>query len=233
MQNTSDLWKRLIRQHNTQREFAFEINGEWYGSEAEISHHVTGELFERFGVGNVCTAKLEAVFEVDEIPANAEIRRYVRLVSGDTEECSEWLPQGVFYVKRRAESDGIWSIEAYDALRRTGGKYVREVDEEEWPQPADVIVEKIARRMGLVDADDNVLLDARNAINPHYMVESPGDRIVAEVLSAIAAAHFGNFIMSDAGKLRLVPLLGLPAETNYLVDEHGDPIVLGGVRILV
>ena len=232
MQNTSDLWKKLIREYNTQREFAFEINGEWYGSEAEISHHVTGELFETFGVGNVCTAKLEAVFELDEIQANAEIRRYVRLVSEDSGECSEWLPQGVFYVKRRAEADGIWTIEAYDALRRTGGKYVREGEQEEWPQAADVVIEKIARRIGLVDDDENVLLDIRNEINPKYMVAHPGDRIVAEVLSAIAAAHFGNFIISDAGKLRLVPLLGLPAETNYLVDEHGDPITFGGVRIL-
>lgn len=44
----------------------------------------------------------------------AEIRRYIRLVNGD--RSSEWLPKGVFYVNRRSWEDGLWSIEAYDAM---------------------------------------------------------------------------------------------------------------------
>ena len=49
----------------------------------------------------------------------------------------------------------------------------------------------------------------------------------------IAAAHGGNWHMSDAGRLRLVPLLSAPAESSLLVTEHGDAILFGGVRILV
>lgn len=224
MQETSEVWKRLIRDGNTKREFAFDINGVWYGNEAEVSHRVTGEMFGTFGVGNVCTAKLDAVFEINEIPARAKIQRFVRLVNQD--EVSEWLAQGVFYVKRREEADGLWTVEAYDALRGTGGMYVTDEVQEEWPQAADTVVEKIAQRLG-------VAIDTRTTISATYMVEHPNDRTIEEVLSAIAAAHFGNFIMSDAGELRLVPLLCLPPETNYLVDEHGDAITLGGVRILV
>ena len=58
-----------------------------------------------------------------------------------------------------------------------------------------------------------------------------------EILGYIAAAHAGNFIITDAGALRLVPLYN-PAVNNdpdggYLVTEDGHPIVIGGVRILV
>jgi hypothetical protein len=56
-------------------------------------------------------------------------------------------------------------------------------------------------------------------------------------LCAIAAAHGGNWVITDEGKLRLIPLGSAPAETNNLVTEHGDTITFGegkeGVSILV
>jgi hypothetical protein len=45
--------------------------------------------------------------------------------------------------------------------------------------------------------------------------------------------YVGAFIMTDEGKLRLVSILELPPETNYLIDEVGDAITFGGDRILV
>ena len=53
------------------------------------------------------------------------------------------------------------------------------------------------------------------------------------MLRYIAAAHAGNWIMSDAGELRLIKINELPEETNYLIDEIGDWITFGGDRILV
>lgn len=39
--------------------------------------------------------------------------------------------------------------------------------------------------------------------------------------------------MTDKGQLRLLPLNGLPEETNLLVTEYGDIITFGGVGIIV
>ena len=39
-QTTSALWQTLIRDRNTVREYAFDVGGVWYGSDAEVSHSV-------------------------------------------------------------------------------------------------------------------------------------------------------------------------------------------------
>ena len=54
-----------------------------------------------------------------------------------------------------------------------------------------------------------------------------------EVLAEIAVANAGNWIITDAGKLLLVPLNSIPAETHYLVTEYGYAITFGGTRILL
>ena len=80
----------------------------------------------------------------------------------------------------------------------------------------------------------DVELDERNVYLPYTMDEYPaGEYMRRDALRDIAAAHGGNWHMSDAGRLRLVPLLSAPAESSLLVTEHGDAILFGGVRILV
>ena len=54
-----------------------------------------------------------------------------------------------------------------------------------------------------------------------------------EVLGMIAASYGGNFVMSDAGELRLVMLNELPPETGLLINYSGDYIVFGEDRIKV
>ena len=60
-----------------------------------------------------------------------------------------------------------------------------------------------------------------------------GEYMRRDALRDIAAAHGGNWYISDAGKLRLAPLISFPPETGYLVTEHGDAILFGGTRILL
>ena len=67
-----------------------------------------------------------------------------------------------------------------------------------------------------------------------YTVEYPNDYTMREALGFIAAAHGGNFIITDAGRLLLHTTAALPAETNFLVEsETGGAILLGEVRLLV
>ena len=113
-QQTSALWQALIRDRNTVRECAFDINGVWYGDEAEVSHSVDYSLFDSFGIGNAMSATLNLDLYAKEIPRGAVIKRYIRLVNGA--QASEWLPKGVFFTNRREVEDGLWTIEAYDAM---------------------------------------------------------------------------------------------------------------------
>lgn len=223
-QSTSQLWKTLWEMGNTRREYAYEINGTWYSESDVVEQDGDASLYDDFGIGNARIASLTLGLYADDIPRGAQIKKYVRLVNGD--QVSEWLPKGVFYANRRKDDDGYWKIEAYDAMRKAAIRWIPD-QSLEFPLPMTTAVSEFARIMG-------VKIDSRTNINPAYMIEYPTEnRQIREELAAIAAAHGGNFVISDAGELLLVPLISIPEKTNYLVTEHGSAITFGGVRILV
>lgn len=231
-QQTSELWKALWRTPGTAREYQFDIAGKIYGPDVEVTHSVDSGLYEQFGIGHASTAKLTLSLLADSIPRAATIKRYIRLRNG--EQASEWIPKGVFFINRRSEEDGYWTVEAFDAMRRAEQSW--EPDQSlEFPLPMPEAVEEFARIMG-------VEIDPRTQLNPAYAIDYPasdpgseaGDYYsIRQELQWIAAAHAGNWIITGEGKLLLVPLLSIPPETNYLVTEHGDAITLGGVKLLV
>lgn len=231
-QNTSTLWKALWRTPGTTREYQFDIAGKIYGPDAETSHSVDSGLYEQFGFGNACTAKLTLSLFADNIPRAATIKRYIRLRHG--KRVSEWLPKGVFFTSRRSVEDGYWTIEAFDAMRKAEQPWNPDQNLN-FPLPMPAAVAEFARIMG-------VEIDPRTTLNPNYTIGYPasdpesesGDYYsIRQELQWIAAAHAGNWIITGEGKLLLVPLLSIPPETNYLVTECGDAITLGGVKILV
>lgn len=223
-QTTSDLWKTLWRAKNTRKEYGFDISGTWYGPEAEVEHSVTSGLYEAFGIGNAATAQLSISLYADDIPRGATIKRYVRLRNG--EQVSEWLPKGVFFTNRRTEDDGYWTVEAYDAMRKAETVWTPD-QALEFPLS---MPDAVAVFCGLMDVE----LDSRTALNAAYTIDYPANEYtIRQELCYIAAAHGGNWVITDAGRLLLLPLLSMPEETNRLVDERGDAITFGGVRILV
>lgn len=231
-QTTSALWKTLWKTPGTEREYKFEIAGKVYGPDVEVSHSVDSGLYETFGIGNAATAKLTLSLFADSIPRAATIKRYIRLRNGT--QASEWLPKGVFFANRRSEEDGYWTVEAFDAMRKAEQPW--EPDQSlKFPLSMPAAVKEFARMMG-------VEIDPRTVLNPAYTIDYPasdpesgtGDYYsIRQELQWIAAAHAGNWIITDEGKLLLVSLLSIPPETNYLVTEYGDAITFGGVRILV
>lgn len=76
-----------------------------------------------------------------------------------------------------------------------------EPPESEWPKAMTDTVEEIARRLG-------VEIDERTQIHTGelYVVPYPGSNTLMDVLCAIGGIHGGNWIITPAGKLRLVPL---------------------------
>lgn len=223
-QETSSLWKALLRTKGTKKEYQFDINGTVYGPEREVEHSVDAGLYEEFGIGNAATAKLTLKLYADSIPRAATIKRYVRLKNGS--QATEWLPKGVFFTNRRSEEDGQWTVEAFDAMRKAERVWTPD-QSLTFPMTAPNAVAEIARIM-------QVQVDPRTQLDPSYTIDYPAnDYTLRDELRFIAAAHAGNWVVTGEGELLLVPLLSAPPETFYLVTEYGEPITFGGVRILV
>ena len=177
------------------------------------------------GIGSCVSKEIDlAVKPQGVIPRMAEIMVLVRPVADGVE--TAWLKKGVFYIDTRQEdkTTGLLTIHGYDAMLKAEETYLKASDTGEWPQPESVVVAEIAQRMG-------VELDSRNTLTD-APVPYPNDYTMREILGFIAVSHCGNWIITDAGALRLVPLVSAPPETNYLATDDGFVLTMGGHRIL-
>lgn len=234
MHSVTDLYRTLLADKNHRVETKLIIAGVEYG-QADIlanSLRIYGGLYSTFGIGNCCSRQIEfQIFQKGDIPRQAKIQVFVRLVVG--EQASEWIPKGVFFFSTR-ETDrvtGVLSVHGYDAMLKAEETWLdSSYDTDTWPMPAATAVNDIAARMG-VEVDSRTALDA--SFPMQYPVDDDGDMTMREALGRIAVANAGNWIITDEGKLLLVGLNSMPKETNYLVTENGSAITFGGVRILV
>ena len=147
---------------------------------------------------------------------------------------SEWLQKGVYYIDTREithnEDDlDLLILHGFDAMLFAEQGYP-EVDQG-WPEEGVVdtaIVSTIAETMG-------VTVDSRtfSVMTDGNMIPLPGTRTLREMLGYIASMYIGSFVMTDTGELRLISIVDLPPDTNYLVDTLGYVSVFGEDRILV
>ena len=232
MQTTSNLYKSLLQNPDHEKEIKMVIAGVEYGMNNIVSCSTSGGLFSEPGIGNCASRQIDLeVFPVGTIPRQAEIQAFVRLVYG--EQASEWIPKGVFFIstRKRNKLTGTLTITGYDAMLKAEQTWLTsDYDAENWPMTQADAVSDIAGRIG-------VEVDSRTVLSEEYPVEYPvgenGDLTMREVLSGIAVSNAGNWIITDAGKLRLIGYGDIPNETNLLVTEHGEAILFGGVRIIV
>ncbi len=236
MQATSDVYKNLYANPDHVVETMVSVAGVEYDEGYIYSLRTFGSLYAN-GIPTVgCCVSREIELTIrpqGAIPRMAEIRVFTRLTLRDryTDEIrssSEWIPKGVFYTDTRQTGDDgrAVSIRGYDIMLLAEQVFLAESDVGEWPQSAPDVTEQIAQRLG-------VTIDSRTVLNPAYMVPYPGDYTMREILGQIAAAHAGNWITSDSGELLLVGLAGIPPEASLLVNETGEAISFGGVRIIV
>lgn len=201
-------------------EYKFDIAGTEYGMGDVLSAKIESPLFSKFSVGNACSAELDIVFwPKSTIPKMAKIIPYIK--SGGS-----WLKLGEFYTDTRSLTGDTISIVAYDAMLKADLEWVPDQNLT-FPMTMPNAVTVIANLLG-------VSLDDRTVLNSAYTIDYPANGYtLRDVLCYIAAAHAGNWIITNAGKLLLVPVFGsMPEETNLLVTEDGDAITLGDVRIL-
>lgn len=227
MQTVSALYQQIMSgEHYAERKI--NIAGTDYGEDAIVSLTTTGGLFAdgTLSVGSAVSREINlSLWNVSTtIPKMAKLIPYYRLSNGT--QTSEWIQKGVYYIDTRSIDSGLLTIHGYDDMLKA--EQIWTPDQSlEFPMPMTQAANIIADIMG-------VEIDARTVLNSSYTVDYPAnDYTLRDVLRFIAAAHGGNWIMSDVGELWLVGLNDLPAETNYLCDEDGDWITFGGDRILV
>lgn len=234
MHTVSDLWQQMLADPAHAVEAKLKIAGVEYGEDQIVrkSLMVYGGLYSTFGIGNCCARQIEfEIYPQGTIPRQAKIEVYMRLRLG--EQVSEWILKGVFFFSTRKTDriTGVLIVHGYDAMLKAEETWLdSSYDAKTWPMPAATAVADIAARMG-VAVDSRTVLDA--AFPMQYPVDDKGDMTMREALGRIAVANAGNWTITDEGKLLLVGLNSMPAETHYLITETGSAITFGGVRILV
>lgn len=159
----------------------------------------------------------------------SSIKPFVRVCNGTQQ--SEWIPKGVYFIDTREESETNDEItfHGYDAMLKAEADFpANNGDIGTWPVVDYNVVEYIAFLMG-VEVDERIY----DVMQRSYMIQYPAGYSQREVLSFIAAAYAGCFVMTDEGKLRLVRLNEIGIETHFLVENNGYAIKFGGDRILV
>ena len=170
------------------------------------------------GIGNVVSASLSLVVRnAVNIPRSAKVTVQARLKDGQT--ASEWLPQGTFYISRRARDPvtGLLALECYDALLKANALW--EPSAGTWPRTMAAVAAELAALLGL-EIDSRTTLPEGAAF---VISEPPAGTTVRDVLGVIAQAGGGNWIVTPLNRLRLLPVGG----GTDTVDVTG---VTGGMK---
>lgn len=231
MQNTSQLYQQIIGQEGHFFESKLVIDGVTYDKSVLVEMETSVAMFSGTPeIGNAVSGQISVKMLVPSagIPTMARMEPYVRAKTAT--QTSEWIQQGVFFIDTREmtkneDGENVLSIHGFDAMLKAEQMYNGRIT----GNSTDIqMVNEIAYQLG-------VTVDARTtaAMTRGYTIPFPSGYSYREILGYIAAMYVGCFIISDVGELRLVSILELPPETNYLIDQTGAAITFGGDRILV
>lgn len=232
MQETSALYRSILADTDHWFETQLVIDGVGTFDETQLfSINTSLEMFQDYPtIGKAVSGEvnIKMMFPDTTIPDMACLRPQVRVCNATDQ--SEWLPQGVYYIdtrERTKNDDGldVLTIHGYDAMLKAEQMYNGRITGDS----VDIdMVGEIAYQLGVeLDSRTTALMTAA------FTIPFPVGYTYREILGYIASMYVGCFIMTDEGKLRLVSILELPEETNYLIDQIGDAITFGGDRILV
>ena len=242
MRQTSQLYKDILAGLNTMHtvvEIETVSNGATeyveIGEDKIYSVKTSGSLFpeNKPSIGNFVSRELDLIIEPPEnvtIPRRARIRLFV-YAKNDSEQ-SERIPKGVFFIDTRDFNINKTKmmIHGYDAALLFEEDFSS--NNIVWPITGVNLAIRIANSVG-VSVGAGVIEAAQSF--PNTMVPLQIGKTKREIMCEIAAAYCGNWIIDDQGWLRLVNLNTNPQDRvyQYLADENGNAILLGGERILV
>lgn len=228
MRETSELYKRIIAAPGHAKEQAAVINGEVYEEARIVSAESYGGIFERDSlcIGSAVSRQADVtVFMPGDVPAGAEVKLEYRLtLDGET---SEWVPKGVFFVDTR-ETDsetGVLTLHCFDAMLKA---------ETPWePEQSLVFPMTMPEAMRVTAALIGLEIDPRSELIDTYTIDYPATgTTVRQIWRWIAAAHGGNWTVTEDGKLRLLRLRAVK-DAAVLGTEDGEAIDFGGVLLAV
>lgn len=169
------------------------------------------------GVGNAVSAMCQfSILTDDAITRAAEVLVEQRLTDGTA--TSEWLPAGTFYVSKRQRDPvtGVLTLECYDALLKANAVWTPSSGA--WPRTMGAVVAELAGLLG-------VSLDSRNVIPAANVSEPAAGTTIRDALGSVAQAGGGNWIVTPANELRLVPLTDAAdaaGATADVIDVRGN-----------
>lgn len=227
MQDTSALYNQIFETDGHYAEVKINIAGVDYGQDKIVSLSTSGGLFAEgtLGAGGAVAGEIDLqLYDPGSIPKMAKLIPYYRFAAGN--QVSEWIQKGVYYIDTRSQDGNVLTIHGFDDMLKA--EQVWYPDQSlEFPMSMQAAATEIAGIMG-------VTIDSRTQFNALYQVDYPAnDWTLRDILRFIAAAHAANWVMTDLGQLRMVPIYEIPDTTSYLVDEYGNAITFGGIRILV
>lgn len=229
MLSTSSTYQALLANPAHKKEARLDINGVSYYADTLVSVRVSRSLFAgtTSTIGGCLSSKIEAELRLPStaIPRMAKLEPFVRLTDGTNN--SEWLPQGVFYIDTRQidPETQLLTLTGYDVMLKIDRQYT--VSQTGWPKGYSTIANEIASTIGTT-------VDSRTSFSSGLRAVRPTETVtMRDMLAAIATVEAGNWYITMQGKLRLVRVGEIPAETYLLTDDYGNPISFGGVRILV
>ena len=246
MRTTSATWDALHESDTGILETKAVINGAEY---TDISAPVItrAAMQDAMSVGNVISAScVFAIRTTDAIPKAAKVEIYSRY--NDEETQSEWLAMGTFFISKRQRDpvSGVLALECYDSLLKSNSLMDDEtplVDEN-----GTVITDANNQPVTLADSDNTldmktlaeniayaigVEIDARTTIREGaiYTVTVAASATMRDVLSQIAAANAGNWIVTPENKLRLVPVVSSANADSATTNVAEVAAVVGGLQV--
>ena len=206
MQTRPANWETLLYSINHKTEYRYIINGvEYTGDYVQGVPTIDKPMMLEPVIGRCCTGTFSiTVRKIPNvtIPKAAPVSVDCRLVSDDRLTVTDWIPQGRYWITKRSGYGELVTLTCRDNMILAGRSYTDKTEITEWPAPMTDVFDEIVSLM-------DIEVDPRTVIHSGatYMVDYPNDdSLMSEILAMIAAAHGGNFIMTESGKLRLVPI---------------------------
>ena len=203
MQKWPKGWETARDDPNHVGELLITIDGTQYTGEDIVSCEIERDLLENtVEVGNATAAVL--TLEINQkgtIAKRAKVVVQYRLVLDDAK--TDYIPQGTYWINTREASGRYLKLTCYDAMLMGQQNYLSDTTADDWPKQESDCAAEIAQRIG-------VELDSRSSIGTgdNHTVSMPVGRTMRDVLQQIGAANGGNWCITPAGKLHLVPLAG-------------------------
>lgn len=209
MQSTSTTYKNLLNNINHTFGVRLNIGGTIYGKDAIFSAKASSRLFDTEPtIGGTYSNTFE--FSVI-LPSGTNVARMATVVPQFRAEAggttSTWYTYGTYFIDTREVSQNdsgltVFKAFCYDAMLKANADYG--TSSLSWPATDTTVVGEIATKMGVtVDSRTTTLM------NKGYTIPTvPVGYTLRDILSYIAVMYGGNWIITPANKLRLVPIAG-------------------------